>query len=105
MLVEVGESWLNVAQAARIAQVSRSSILAALKRGELIGFCAVCKGGLALSGPKPFHKCPRGKKSGLKVRVVLRRRDAARYSVLPWSQASGRASARARAKKRRSMAG
>jgi hypothetical protein len=107
MLVEaeVGKPWVNIAQAARIAKVSRSSIIAALRRGDLIGFCAVCKGGLPLTGPKPTHRCPRGKKSGMKVRVVLRAADASRYSPLPWAQASGMASARARAKKRRSLAG
>lgn len=107
MLVETGESWLNVAQAAKIAKVSRASIIAALRRGELKGFCTVCHGGMDLSLPQlPWkaHRCPKDPKRQKKVRVVLRGVDAARYSVLPWSQAAGRASARARAKKRRSMA-
>jgi hypothetical protein len=100
LFVEVGDTWINVSAAAKIAKVSRSTIFAALRRGALKGFCAVCHGGLPLTDPKPVHACPRGKKAGLKVRVVLRAADAARYSVLPWSQAAGMASARARAGKR-----
>jgi len=108
MFVKVGETWVTAGAAAKIAQVSRGSIVAALRKGDLKGFCAVCHGGLPLTDPTAIHGCPRGKKAGLKVRVVLRGADAARYSVLPWAQAAGFASgraARARAQKRRSMAG
>ena len=109
MLCEFGETWVSPTEAGRIAKVSRSSILAALKRGELKGFCAVCHGGLPLTSPRPVHGCPRGKKVGRRVRVVLRGADAARYSALPWAQAAGMASARARAwargRERRQAAG
>lgn len=103
MFVEVGEEWVSPSAAAKIAKVSRSSILAALKRGELKGFCSVCHGGLPLTDPKPVHGCPRGRRAGDRVRVVLRVADAARYSVLPWAQKAGLASGLAR--KRRSVAG
>lgn len=101
------DEWLTIFVAAKVAGCARATLLAAIHRGELPAYCGRCHRvfAQAVFQPGGRHLCSLGPPRGefrLGYRVLLKASEVARFSVDPTHRAAGLASARARAKARKS---
>lgn len=90
------DQWLNLFSAAQEFGCSRATLLAAVKRGELPGYCGRCHTKLSRLALEHGHLCRLAPNASPRYPLALRRRDVKRFSVSPSHRAAGLASAKAR---------
>ena len=102
--VPARDRLLTPTAAARLADCSRATILAAALAGRLRAFCEVCRQEITREELKADgHNCPHGpslRKSGA-YNFLFKPPDVKAYRVDPTHRASGLASAKSKAKARK----
>lgn len=94
------DEWLTLFAAAKVAGCARTTLRAAVRRGDLLGYCRWCHRAFSLKELAGGHLCRVAPPKKTGHPMVFRLRDIKRFSVSPQHRAAGLESARARAKAR-----